>query len=89
MAAMIFARKPKKLPSLSSAELGRRDIVAGLCIADKTFRSCAYPFHRPAGELRPSEHQRHLVIDRRFHAETAADIAETTRNSLLSGTFST
>ena len=60
---------------LVERELGVGDVVARLRVGQKCFRARAHPFHRPAGQLGGEQHQRHLVVDRRLHAEAAADVA--------------
>ena len=56
-------------------EFGLRDVVAGLGVAEKGFRPRRHPFHRPPHVLRGQQHQRDFVVDRRLHAEAAADVA--------------
>ena len=56
-------------------QLGLGDVVAGLGVAEKRLGARARPFDRPPSELRGEQHQRHLVVDRRLHAEAAADVA--------------
>ena len=72
---MILARKPRKLPSLSSASSAVVTLSRACASQTKTFRARRHPFHRPAGDFGRAQHQRHFVIDGGFHAETAADIA--------------
>ncbi len=66
---------PQEGPVLVERELGFGDVVTGLGVAEKGFRAGRHPFDRPPHELRRQQHQRHLVVDRRLHAEAAADIA--------------
>ena len=56
-------------------QLGLGDVVARLRVAEEGLRARARPFDRPAGQLRGEQHQRDLVVDRRLHAEAAADVA--------------
>ena len=60
---------------LVERQLGIGDIIARLRVAQEQFRTRGDPFDRPADELGAKQHQRHFVIDRRLHAEAAADIA--------------
>ncbi len=56
-------------------QLGLGDVVARLRVAQERLRTRRHPFHRPADELGAKQHQGDLVIDRRLHAEAAADVA--------------
>ena len=56
-------------------QLGLGDVVARLGVAEEGLGPCARPFDRPPGQLRGEQHQRNLVVDRRFHAKAAADVA--------------
>ncbi len=49
--------------------------VAALPVAQKGFGARADPFDRAPGHLGSPQHQGDLVVDRGFHAETAADVA--------------
>ena len=56
-------------------ELGLRDIIARLGVAQERLGAGAGPFHRAPDELGAEQHQRDLVVDRGLHAEAAADVA--------------
>ncbi len=56
-------------------QLGRREIVARLRVAEERLGARADPFDRTPDRLRAKQHERHLVIDRGLHAEAAADVA--------------
>ena len=73
--AMVLTRKPRNLPSRSSASSASVTLSRACASPRKASRARAGPFDRPAGDLGAQQHQRHLVIDRRLHAEAAADIA--------------
>ena len=62
-------------PLLVEGELGLGDEIAPLCVGQERFRAGARPFHRTAGDFRCQQHQGDLVVDRRLHAEAAADVA--------------
>ena len=65
----------EEMPVIVERQLGLGDMVARLRVAEEGLRAGAGPFDRPAEQLRGQQHQRDLVVDRRFHAEAAADIA--------------
>ncbi len=67
--------QPEEAAVAVERKLGLRDVVARLGIAQKRFRARRGPFDRPAHAFRRQQHQRHFVIDRRFHSEAAADVA--------------
>ena len=75
MLAIVVARMARKSAVLVERELGLRDVVAGLGVAQKGFRARGHPLHRPPDVLRCQQHQGDFVVDRRFHAEAAADVA--------------
>ena len=56
-------------------ELGIGDVVARLRVAQEGLRAGADPLDRPPGDLGGQQHQGDLVVDRRLHAEAAADVA--------------
>ena len=70
-----WTRRPRKWPSRVERQLGLGDVVARLRVAEEGLGARARPFDRPPGQLRGEQHQRDLVVDRRFHAEAAADVA--------------
>ena len=75
MAAIVFTRKPRKMPSLSSASSASVTLSRACASREERFGARRNPFHRPAGELGGEQHQRHFVEDRRLHAERAAGVA--------------
>ena len=59
------------------------DVVARLRVAKERFGARRGPFHRPAHTFRREQHECDLVIDRRLHAETAANVAGDNANPAL------
>ena len=86
MLATAFTRRPRKLPSLSSASSA--SVTLSRAWASQRNASERVMIHltgRP-DELRGEQHQRDLVVDRGLHAEAAADVAGDDAD-LLSGTL--
>ena len=65
----------EKMAVAIERQLGFGHVIARLRVAEEGFGTRARPFDRPAELFRGEEAQRHLVVDRRFHAKAAADIA--------------
>ena len=65
----------EKAAVLVERQLGLGDVVARLRVAEESLRPRRDPFDRAPHGLRGEQCQRHLVVDRRFHAEAAADVA--------------
>ena len=72
---VVFTRMPRKWPSLSSASSASVTLSRALRVGQERFRARRGPLHRPADQLGGQQHQRDLVVDRRLHAEAAADVA--------------
>ena len=83
MAAMILARKPRKVAVLVEREFGVGDVVARLRIAQERFRARRHPLNRPADQFRRQQHQRTFVVDGGLHAEAAADVAADDANLVV------
>ena len=75
MAAMILARKPRNLPSLSSASSASVTLSRACASHRKDSERVATHLTGRPVTLAAEQHQRHLVVDGRLHAEAAADVA--------------
>ena len=65
----------KKISVLVEREFGGHLVIAAMRIRDERAGPVVGPFYRPAEKLRRMQHADIFGIDRRLHAERAADIA--------------